>query len=250
MDLYGLGGDVYFGVYRYFSGPSTFELRAVIITAATAPAVAEVRALSISTAPAATTFFWMTLWRAGTLYAQKRYLSSGKLASETSLGAATMAEVDANTYIARITAHSDTVAYAFGRMNAPAGLAAGTYAIIKTTDGGSTWSSITSGWGNDWAECLTVNTAGTMHVIRIAQSTGLFSAAYQGDTLATMPNPPALTDINHGAMFAALDGALYAGNSTGGLTIEIYQLLPPYTRRTNIASDHPTTVGIARIIKV
>ena len=133
-------------------------------------------------------------------------------------------------------------------MNAPAGLAAGTYAIIKTTNGGTSWSSITSAWGNDWAECLTVNTAGTMHVIRIAQATGLFSVAYQGDTLATMPNPPALSDINHGAMFAALDGALYAGDSVA--SGEIDQLLPPYTRRTDVTSDHPTTVGIARIIKV
>lgn len=238
-----LANDDYIFIYT----TATPDLRiAVITTSPAAPAVAEVRALSISAGTAALTFFYNTIWRAGTLYLQKRYLASAALVSETSLGTATMADVNAYTYIAYCKALDDNTVYVYGNMSAPAGLAAGDYAIIKTTNGATSFSSITSGWGGDYCAALTITNAGTMHAIR--QSSSTFVNMYQGDTLAIVPNPPALENITNGAFFAAHDLQLLAADSAANG--DIFTLTPNYTAPQTITGTHPVTAGVARIIKV
>src|SRR3972149_10612737 len=93
-------------------------------------------------------YLYITLWSADVLYLQKRSTADLSIVSSYSMGACTLAELNARTYVA--CPHTPTfdqdVCYVFGRMNAPAGLANPEH-IIVTDDGGETWASVENGLG-------------------------------------------------------------------------------------------------------
>lgn len=100
---------------------------------------------------------WLTIWRDGTLYLQKWNTVDMTLTSTTNLGAATLGEINANTYIARVASvpgDNDAV-YVYGRMVDPAGLT-GTYHVIKSTNGGTSFSSVENSWGTNFCVDLEV----------------------------------------------------------------------------------------------
>jgi hypothetical protein len=97
------------------------------------------------------TYLYVTgLLDTGTLGIQKVLTSDLSVVNTTSLGAATIGQVLAKTYIAypRVKEFDASTVYAYGRMNAPGGLANPEH-VIKSTDGGLTFTSIENSWGGD-----------------------------------------------------------------------------------------------------
>lgn len=103
-------------------------------------------------------YIWLTVWKSDdTLVLQKRNTSDLGLVAEYSLGACTIAELNARTYIAypHTPAFDADLVYCFGRMASPQGLGV-TEHIIKTTDGGASWASVENTWGSDHCGALRV----------------------------------------------------------------------------------------------
>ncbi len=113
---------------------------------------------------------WVTCWRDDVLYLEKYDTSDMSRSDQISLGAATLAEVNANTYTARVAAvpgDKDSV-FVYGRMVDPAGLS-GTYHVIRSANGGSSFSSIEDSWGTDFCvdlEVVAVNGSNTAYALR------------------------------------------------------------------------------------
>lgn len=115
---------------------------------------------------------WVACWRNGTLYLEKYATSTMTRSSQTSLGAATLAELNANTYIARVAGVPGDKAsvYVYGRMNAPAGLT-GVRHVIKSANGGSSFSSVENGWSTDFCVALeVVAVSGTNTIFALRQT--------------------------------------------------------------------------------
>ncbi len=92
---------------------------------------------------------YLTAWKStDVLVLQIWDIATMKMTSETSLGACTIGELNAGTYVAYPYTPTFTAnrVYAFGRMTAPAGLA-GVQHLIQSTDGGSAFTSAESGLG-------------------------------------------------------------------------------------------------------
>lgn len=238
-----LAGDYYWGVYSYDDGGDG-QIRAMVITVSSAPVVAEAMTVFLSVSSACSSFFWQVLWRGGTLYLQRRYLTSGLLANEISLGAATSAEVAAKTWFAGVSAVNDTTAYVWGRMNAPGALG-GTQHIIKTIDGAASFTSITAAWGANYCACLAADPAGNF----VAYRSGGSYPLYYGDTLRELPNSAGVIgEPAMGGIIIAGDGAIIA--ASGAATVKMVQALPPYTVWTNILGAHPSGAGVAHLVKI
>lgn len=79
--------------------------------------------------------------------------------SEYTLGSSTLAELDANTYVARpaTAIDDDDLWYVYGRMNAPQALA-NPEQVIVTDDSGASWASFEAGWGANYCKSLAVGT--------------------------------------------------------------------------------------------
>lgn len=95
---------------------------------------------------------WLTVFRDDNLYLQKWTISAMTF-TETDLGAATTAEMEAETYTAAPFAPfgDANLVFVYGRMADPAGLT-GAHHVVKSTDGASTWANVENGWSTD--RCL------------------------------------------------------------------------------------------------
>jgi hypothetical protein len=94
---------------------------------------------------------WLTAWRDSIMYLQRWDLPSLTKELEISLGAATLAEVQARSRVAYPFAGSDQKMWVFGRMASPA-FVTGTVHLMETNGGGAsgTWTEATS--LSSWAD--------------------------------------------------------------------------------------------------
>ena len=161
-----------------------------------------------------------------------------------SLGAATWAQMAANTYIARPFAlfGDDSEVYIAGRMNAPQGLANPEH-VIGTANGGASFASIENGWSTDWCGCMYVTPGGVIVAIR---NNGSTSKLYIGDALGLDLKSTTIlaASVNWKAIaLDFLDASIILGNDSGG-TYMVVITVPPYLDWWDLTSDHPTGSGI------
>ena len=169
--------------------------------------------------------------------------------SRIDLGTATAAEVTAKTFTAFpvIVWNTDDLLYVCGRMNNPQSLGNPSH-IIKTVDGGFSFSLIEGTWAADHCSSLVLETDGKVTAVRQLTSN---SKLYRGDpSLSLISTLTGVTSMNSGGLFIDLStGALYACSDTGQ-SIMIVKSEPPYLTWTDITSDHGTSTGINNIIQL
>lgn len=130
----------------------------------------ETRLISIAEDGEDGSLLWLTCWRDDELWLEKWNADTMTREAAESLGAATLAELDANTYVARVAAvpgDKDSV-YVYGRMAAPGGLA-GTQHVIRSANGGTSFESIEAGWTTDICvalEVVKVSGSNTVYALR------------------------------------------------------------------------------------
>lgn len=101
---------------------------------------------------------WITAFIDTTLYLIKCLTADLSYVAKYSLGSATISQVLAKTYIAypRTPPFDKNYCAVYGRMQNPQSLANPAH-IIKTTDGGSSFSLVESGWGSDHCGALEID---------------------------------------------------------------------------------------------
>ena len=174
-------------------------------------------------------------------------LPSMAIAIRYDLGAATWAQMAADTYIARPFAvfGDDLEVYIAGRMNAPQGLANPEH-IIGTSDGGLSFISIENGWSSDYCGSLYVTPGAVVIAIRNDGST---SKLYTGDATGVVLKSTTIlvAGVNwHAIALDFIDGSIIVGNDTGS-TYMVAITVPPYLDWWDLTSDHPTGSGINSI---
>jgi hypothetical protein len=162
------------------------------------------------------------------------------VSNEISLGACTIGELNAKTYWAApyTPPFNQDYVYAFGRMNAPDGLANPEH-IIESNDGALTFASVENGWGADYCGAFraegSTDGARTFYAIRnIAAAAaklhvGLEATTYRIDTAF-------VAGVWVDALTVNPDGQVAVG-SDGTNDIEIIEA--PWTAWTDITDSYP-----------
>lgn len=187
---------------------------------------------------------WVTIGDNTNLELLAVALPSLAIVARYELGAATWAQMLANTYIAYPFSlfGDDNEVYIAGRMNAPQGLANPEH-VIGTADGGASFASIENTWGTDWCGCMYVTPGGLIIAIR---NDGSSSKLYTGDALGLTLMSTSI--IAAGVSWKAIaldfiDATIILGNDTGG-TFMVVATVPPYLDWYDLTSDHPIGAGI------
>lgn len=165
------------------------------------------------------------------------------LIDDLSLGSATLAEVDAKTYVAYplSTWEGDDIVYVYGRMNAPQALANPSH-IIKSVDAALTFSAVETGWGSNYAGALLADFDSTIFAIR---NTGSGAKLYTGTSSLSLKSSLSFpAGVNPRAfVYHWLSGTLYCAADSGQSTMVILSQ-PPYLNFVDITYSHPTSNGI------
>ena len=154
-------------------------------------------------------YLYATMCVGDILYLYKIATGSLSAVSNISLGAATIAEVLAGTYLAypRVKEFDPSVMYVYGRMNAPAGLS-GVQHIIKSLDSGVTFASVISDW--DTHHCGVFQDADAEGILSAIRNTGAAPIYYRGATLAEVGALPLAEDVPVDA-FTGMPGRIAVG---------------------------------------
>lgn len=195
--------------------------------------------------------FWLTLWKAdGNLYVQKWNGSTMTLISEVSLGAATLAAVQARTRIGIPYAVSGQRAYVYGNMLGPAYITGITSHLIQTSTGGvsGTWSDVNIGW-NDTDVMGSFHSTPGLFFTGVRNQTGSPPELWRGQEslalISLIPMPTGAT-VKHGGMHLSIENRIVVGaaeNTTG--TPRIFMASDPYTSWSNITDDFPITGSVS-----
>lgn len=167
---------------------------------------------------------------------------------KVSLGDASIAEVDALTYIAFPYAvwGDDSWVVVFGRLNNPDGLGTPQH-IIETVDHAANFTSLEARWGTDQCGAVVVEADGLVTAIR---NRGTSSKLYRGllppfDLMSTLTFP---AGVNTQALDVdVFSGAVYACANIGN-SVMVLKSLPPYLDWENMTYDHGTSDGINAIL--
>jgi hypothetical protein len=205
---------------------------------------------------------WLTAWRDGTLYLQRWGLPGLSKDLEISLGAATLAQVQAKTKIAYPYAGSDQTMWVFGNMDSPA-FVTGTVHLVETTGAGAsgTWtiSPDLSSWAStDVLDSLIVTPdldgIGTREFIAVRRRTGTAPELWQGlnalSLKSTIPLPTG-TGVEYRGMHMGRNQSIALGTDTLGTgSSRILSSITPYTGTwTDITYDYPSgTVQVLRYL--
>lgn len=204
---------------------------------------------------------WLTAWRDGTLYLQRWGLPGLSKDLEITLGAATLAQVQAKSKIAYPYAGSDQTMWVFGNMDSPA-FVTGTVHLIETTGAGAsgTWtiSPDLSSWAStDVLDSLIVTPdldgIGTREFIAVRRRTGTAPELWQGLnalTLASALPLPTGTGVEYRGMHMGRNESIALGTDTLGIGVNrIISAPSPYTTWTDITNDYPSgTVQVLRYL--
>ena len=181
---------------------------------------------------------WATLHNGTELELLEIALSTLAISNRTSLGNATEAQVDAETYIAWPFAAfgDDDSVYVFGRMNDPDGLGDPAHAIL-TVDGGSSFSLLEDGFSTDIISAL--HQYGDL--LLIARDSGNNTKIYLWDGAAFQLKSTSL--LNAGIKVSALafdyrDYTIVLGSNAAN-SIMVVLSVYPYTDWIDITGDHP-----------
>jgi hypothetical protein len=115
--------------------------------------------------------------------------------------------------------NSNTAFYVYGRMNNPAGLASNPAHIIRSTNGGETFTLIENGWGTDYAAALEKKGRTVYTMRNVSERLG---ALYAGRVVqSTIPY-----GVNPGGMLQTNDGYIIVGASGQETNMVRYSVSP------------------------
>ena len=204
---------------------------------------------------------WLTLWRDNMMYLQRWDLPTLTKEHEISLGAATLAEVQAKSRIAYPFAGSDQEMWVFGNMVDPAFLT-GTVHLAETSGGGAsgTWAinpDLSSWGGTDVLDSLFVSTdqdgLGTRLFAAVRRQSGVTPELWQGinalNFISTIPFPTG-TGVEYRGMHVGRNQAISVGTDTLGTgSSRILSAISPYTSWSDVTFDYPSgTVQVLRYL--
>ena len=172
------------------------------------------------------------------LLLQRYKISTLALEVEASMGNATIAQVDAETWTAYPLALQnfnfwDYDCIVYGRMNDPLG--GGVSQMLITIDGGVSGTDIENGWGIDICSAAREDFLGIIYAFRNKVNgsqlyVGYPNLVYVGDVPLRM---------NHGAMHITIDHyVIIAGRVANGGKLVLYSPVP-YSTWTDVTEDHP-----------
>ena len=179
---------------------------------------------------------WMTVWRSGTLYIESYLTSTLTRSTQDEIGTATQGEMEAGTYTAYpMTPYGDKLlCYVYGRMNDPQGL--GTAHIIKTDDGGSSFSLVKGGWGSDICASLQVGQINEdkRRMMCVRNNGDGTSEFWWGDDDIITKSADITFEVNVDAFSVSSDGVVAVGNMVAGGTDQVRFAGYPYEDFINI----------------
>jgi hypothetical protein len=174
--------------------------------------------------------------------------SLGQLQS-ISMGAATLSEVNAKTYICYpfVPFGFDDAVYVYGRMNDPDGLGNPSH-IIRTVNGGSSFTLIEGGWTFDHCGALVIDIGGTMFAIRnqSAKAT-LYRDNADNNLLLRLTLPFDAPVAPHGMLVDFVTQDVYP-TSWFADSVMVVKVSPPHLTYTDLTFNHDNTDGIESII--
>lgn len=217
------------------------KVKVIQFTVPTASSSSKILSLSIPLLGGS--YIWATTWKDDVLYLLQFDKTTGMFLAEVSVGGATEAELNANTYVAYVYALNDNYIYVYGRMDNPYSLGSPVHVMV-TSDGGSSWGVVESSWGDDYCAGLTGNASGDIFAVRCGTSNTLL---YGGNALGIsfLSSLPFTGDIEHGGISMSSDGdVIIASNSSDVMQIVRFQ--PPYNTAIDITKNHGTT-GTKRV---
>lgn len=164
------------------------------------------------------------------------------------IGDASIAEVDAETYIARPYAGpgDDGWVVIYGRMNDPDGLGNPQH-IIETFDFANSFSSLEASWGTDLAGAVIVEADTLISAIRNRPTSAKLYRGLVPPLLLMSTLDFAQNVAPRGMEVDIFSGAVYACSDTG-TGIMVLKSLAPYLAWENLTYDHGTAAGINTII--
>ena len=185
-------------------------------------------------------YYYLTAWLTGdTLEFLVIDSSDDSLAAQTSLGSATLAQVDAKTYSAfPYTPYDFSIdCYVFGRMNAPTGLAGNQHVISSDTSG--VLSSVISAWSSDYAGAI-IDNGETLWSIRCGAS----SSQLYADGVLASALPFGSRGVNpHAIAYDYLQTTLYTAADSGA-SVMIAKSVSPFSTWDDITYAHGTSGGV------
>jgi len=204
---------------------------------------------------------WVSTFEDGTLYARQFDAATLTAIGKTSLGAATLANVQNRTNTAVMSAGSDTEAWAYGKMVNPAGIT-GTYHLITTSTGVTgSWSSIVNPvfQSNDVLKSFhttpELNGAGDRLFTGVRYwGSGSASYLYRGtnqlDYVNAIPFAGGGHSVKHGGMDVSPLYHIAVGiDILGTGDNRVLGTIPPYTSWTDITNNYPSgTVEVLRFL--
>lgn len=205
------------------------------------------RGLGVSTTKIDGDSAWATYWSDDELLTRKYSLPGLSESDELRLGAATETAVDTLQFIAypyTSTIDEDTI-YIFGRMDDPTNLGSPVH-IIKSTDGGSTWSSVVASWGGDFCGAFVMESDGLINAIRCSTYISKF---YRGSSFSLLSTINFASHVTpHSFAINPSDGEVYVA-AAQSISEQVSLAQPPYTSWSDITYNHPTN-GVNSVVIV
>jgi len=197
--------------------------------------------LSVSTPFKGGTEFWVTTLTNGSLYAKKIDFTTRQVLTSYLICTASEAELAAHTWEAHVYAFEQDRVVLFGRMSSPLSLT-GTQHVIQTLDGGTTWTSVESGWGVDSCSAFVMNTNGEGLAIRTDVATEKGSLYYGSLTLLKkMLDLDIDFRVPYSNLSFSVTGSIALTSDATETSKKVLYILPPYDSQTNLTFDHPLT---------
>ena len=198
------------------------------------------------------TILWLTVWRGGRLYLQKRATTDLSLTSSYSMGDCTQAEMEAGTYF--VFPHTPLgdkdLCFVFGRMSSPQDLV-GIQHVVVTANGGASFSSVESGWATDLCTAFMASAddgSGNRTYTAIRDATAGSPARLYRDTNVLSFISNLTFGNNRGVLWDALtianDGSIACGADSAGAIMVIFTV-DPFTTWIDITDSYPAT-GVVR----
>ena len=190
-------------------------------------------------------YYYMTFWVTGdTLELLVIDESDDSIVAQTSLGSATLAQVDAKTYSSFPYTPLDfsVDCYLFGRMNTPSGLSSNEHVItVDSSDGSLT--SVISAWSTDYAGAM-IDDGETAWIAR-CDGTNVQLYNGSGTVLSTMPFTSQAVNP-HGLTYDYLQTTIYAAADTGA-SVMVVKSTSPFSTWIDITYAHGTSGGVKAI---
>jgi hypothetical protein len=236
---------IYYRQEEYDTSAYVCQSSAYILTITLAATQGKLYGLSIGKGTG--TNAYITFCNNSDLRLQRINIASGVTIEDISLGSATIAEVDAGTWVAypeTVQGASDAVCLVHGRMDDPLG--SGTVHVLITIDGGASGTVIESGWGTAICSAVMVDTTGIIYAFK---DTPTGSELYAGLT-SLVHISDLILRLNPGAAIVTIDFyIIIAGRAASGGKIVMYATVP-FTTWIDVTDDHPVDGNVKALTLV